>query len=665
MPSKDIKLADLPAPDELAQSSGQELTVDTLPEPGELSAPRATASQSAQTAQPPTKLDSLARGAGQGVTFGTQPILAGAGAAAMQGVTGNQGPKQGRNLEALMAAYKEMRNQEMAKNQAASQANPKSYMAGQFAGAIPTTVATAGSANPSMATMTKQGAAAGLGSYLGSTQDPNAKGAAISTGVGAALPTAIGASGIPEVAQMVGSGLKAGAEGVGSAISGIASKVAPQAMKEGFYAGTEGTNLMSNKAKQEVLPEEAPKAADNLTQRMLKVNTGLRTDIDKVLTDATQGGQSINMEQPFQSSVNQLDHLVSSDSSYGDPDTESGKFASKLFRIIKQYKAPGEEETDADLVDQFGRPLRDPDQLEAEGHELKMDLTPIEMRNLANEVGEYASILSANKESKLAKIAYNFSNGIKQQLRQAVPDYADAADRLSQFQTYMPETIMSRGEDPHLSDVKLSNSASQYQDIKDSTQDMIQNLAKNGSGSDQARQTFNRLDESLNTLNTLENARAAEAKIKGEPFVSVWDQMGLNKDDTMQYLQSKAQRVAAYDSMKTGTLPVTTPKSVAQTLGSLATKTGVAIGNVGGLAYNAPKDVYYAAAQKLSSNPAVAHLGVALKAAVASGDVTKQNAAIFAIMQNPTAKSVIDPNFKEEANDQRTPKKQPYGTYGF
>src|SRR5271165_1049579 len=657
MPSKDIKASELPSPDELAKDSGQELSASDLPSPEELNTPRLPATQAMQIAQAPTGLQSAARGAGQGITFGTQPILAGAGAAGMQAITGNQGPKPGRNLEALMAAYKEMRNQEMAKNAAAQQANPKTFGAGEIAGGLPTAIATGGT-SPGMGVAAAQGAAAGLGNYLGTQQNPTPGGAAVSTGVGAA-----GGAAMQKVLPVAGNAVADLASGVGNTIG----KVIPQGVKEGFNAGLEGINVLSKKARQMILPEEAPKAADDLTKRMLKANDGLRTDIDGILTDATKGGQTINREEALQNAQEQLKSIVDDNSSYADPTTDSGKSANKLFGIIQQYKNPPvEAPPESTLVDQFGRsPISDVEEPEVEGPSLRMDLTPIEMRDLASEVGEYAGVLSANGESKLARIAYNFSSNIKNQLRQSVPDYADAADRLTQFQKYFPETIMSKGNSAEDSGVRLSNSASQYLDIKDPTQAMIQNLAKDGPGSDVAKRTFNKLDDSLNALNKSEAIRAQEAKDSGQPFVSVWDTMGLNKDEIMRHLESKAQRVAAYDSVKTGTLPVHTPTSIGQTLTNMANKTGVVIGNIGGLAYNAPKDVLYAAAQKLSSNPAVAHLGVGLKAAVASGDLTKQNAAIFAIMQNPAAKSIIDPNFKEESNDQRTPKKQPYGTYGF
>lgn len=653
------------------------------------SAPASAASPA--PAPGPTQGEALARGLGKGVTFGAQPVLAGAGAAATQALTGNQGPVQGRNLPALLAAYKQMQAEQVAKNAAAQQAFPKTFGAAQFAGSIPTAVATGG-ANPGLGTMAAQGAGAGLGTYLGDTTKPNIKDATISTGAGL-----MGGA----VMHQAAPGIMGAAADAMSGIKSAAGKLVPQSMKEGYAAGQEGINLLSNEAKQKVLPEESSKAADNITNRILNTNAELRKDIDSILQQSTKGGMIINHETPmavpedtegmqhfstedgtigpqedqpqapttFQRAFDNLDGLVSSDASYGDASTDSGKMAQKLFNKITQYKAAEEGETPSGLVDKFGKPLSSTAE-EGPDAEFRMHLTPLETRNLANDIGEYAKVLASNKEGKLAKIAYDFSKGMKERLRAEVPEYGDAADRLTQFQQYVPETLMSQGERAADTNVRLSDSASQYQDIKDPAQQLISKLSKTGTGTDIAKQTYNRLDESLDQLATLERARQSEAEVSGKPFSSIFEKLGMNKDQIMDYLKSKSQRAAAYDMMKTGSIPIHTPKTFTQAVADVAGKTGVATGNmlgrasnVGGIIYNAPKDVLYAAAAKLEKNPAVAHLAAGLKSAISSGDITKQNAALFAIMQNPTAKAIIDPNINSEQGTVPA-KKQPYDS-GF
>jgi hypothetical protein len=698
-----------------------------LDEGFESSEPSREAASSPQ-AGGPSQLDALGRGLGKGVTFGAQAPLAGLGAAATQAMTGNQGPKPGRNLPALLAAYEEMKNEQMAKNAAAQKAYPKTFGAGEFAGALPTAIATGGT-SPTLGASATQGAAAGLGNYVGSTQNPNVKDATINTAAGM-MGGAVLHQAAPGLIEAGGDALNAVGAGA-KKVKDFAGKFTPQSLKEGYQAGKEGINLMSKETQQKVLPEEANKAADNFTKRILSAKDELQADVDKHLTEATKGGmvidhdtqpemqhfsqedgtispddqmqsdieglsnkdqyeglgddegQSSSLAQdannpppkqvsPFQKAFNGIQKVVDSDASYGDPNTESGKFAQKLFNKITQFKEAdaGAGETPSNLVDQYGNSLKTAAD-EGPESEFRTSLTPLETRNLANEVGDYARVLGKNGESKLAKVANEFQQELRSRLRTEVPNYAEAADRLSQFQKYLPETLMSEGEQASDSGVRLSDSASQYQDIKDPTQNLISKLSKQGQSTDTAKQTFNRLEESLDTLNTLEKSRKAVSELNSIPFESVFDKMGMTKDEMLQYLRQKSQRAAAYDMMKTGAIPLHTPKTFTQAVADTAGKAGViaangigrASQNVGGIVYNAPKEVLYAMATKLSKNPAVSHLAAGLQSAVASGDLVKQNAALFAILQNPTAKTIIDPDIKDTENQSTSlPKRSPYNT---
>jgi hypothetical protein len=658
----------------------------------------------------PTQGEALARGLGKGVTFGLQAPLAGLGAAATQAVTGNQGPQQGRDLPALLAAYQQMKNEQIQKNSQAQKSFPKTFGAGELAGGIPTAIATGGAA-PGLGTAAAQGAAAGAGNYVGSVPTPNLKDATINTGAGMMAGTVLHQA-APGAIEAVGDALNAIRSGVGKAGKsvgeGIQSMI-PQSLNEGYSAGKEGINMLSKEAQQKVLPEEANKASDNLTKRILNAKDALMKDVDIPLKNATDGGMLINHEvpmdvspedaqatsegmqhfsqdegtigeqdnqnesapiaTPFQKAFDGLDSLVQSDASYADPSTDSGKMASKLFNKITQYKVPDADENPLHLSDENGNNLSTTAEAGPE-EDFRMVLTPLETRNLANEIGDYSKILRANQESKLARIASNFSDELRNRLKAEVPEYADAAERLNQFQKYLPETLMSGGQTAADTGVRLSDSASQYQDIKDPLQDMISKLSKSGTSTDEAKQTYNRLDESLGDLDTLEKARKADAELNSEPFESVFEKMGMNKDQIMDFLRNKSKRSATYDMMKTGNIPIHAPKSFTQAMSDLAGKTGVAASNIAGRAasggsiiFNAPKDVLYAVADKLSKNPAVAHLSAGLRSAISSGDLVKQNAAIFAIMQNPTAKVIIDPDLKDiEKQSSSLPQRSPYNT---
>ncbi len=671
----------------------------------------------------PDQREALLRGLGKGVTFGQQAPLAGLGAAATQAVTGNQGPVPGRNLPALLAAYQEMKNQQIQKNAAAQQAFPKTFGVGQAAGALPTAMATGGM-NPSVATMAGQGAIAGAGNYTGSVPDPTPLGAAKAAGIGgaigAAIPTAIsGASKVlpsalnkmrgvmsqtldtagdiaPEAMQSFGPGQMDNQQSA-SGLKGLL----PKNMQEQMKAGQEGINTSSPEANQKVLPEEANKSSDYLTKKIMNTQQELIDDTSTSLQNATKGGMSIDhsslpeesmkpapeetqnlddyedpnkddndasqvdqqpeSKPPFAQAFDDLDDLIQTHSSYNDPNTDDGKFAKKLFQKITKIKEARAGEEPSALVDQYGNPLIETS--DDPGSDYRTQLTPLETHKLMNDVYSYSAVLYKNDQKELGKIAYNFYKGLRDRLRIEVPEYADAADRLNQFQQYIPETLMAEGNTAADAGVRLSNSNSKYTDIKNPTQDLISNLAKDGTSTYKAKQTYNQLEQSLETLGTLERARQAAAQVEGKPFETTFEKMGMNEEQILKFLRDKSVRARAYDQMKTGSIPLN-PTSIQKMTGFMKEHSDVLANKVGNLMSNAPQDVLYAASEKLAKNPATAALGAGLKSAIASGDVIKQNAAIFAILQNPTAKTIIDPDIKsnEKQSSTQVPKRSPYNT---
>jgi hypothetical protein len=673
----------------------------------------------------PSQGEALARGLGKGVTFGLQAPLAGLGAAATQAVTGNQGPQQGRDLPALLAAYQQMKNEQIQKNAQAQKSFPKTFGAGELAGGIPTAIATGGAA-PGLATAAAQGATAGAGNYVGSVPTPNLKDAVTNTGAGMMAGTVLHQA-APGAIEAVGDALNAIRSGAGK-VKSMGQSMVPQSVDTAFDMGkNRGINLLSKEAQQKILPEAANKASDNLTKRMLNAKDSLMADVDTPLKEATDGGMLIDhsapmktppenmqhfsqddgtidqpdMEQdvedltnqdqyaglgedeelsssiqnkpsfidPFAKAKAQIDYLKRSDASFKNPDRKSGEMAEKLYNTITQYKVPEAGEEPHTLVDQYGNNLS----TTAEGGEdaeNRTVLTPMESRNLYNDVSSYGKVLAANDQSKLANVAFDFANSIKDRLKAELPDYAEASERLNQFQKYLPETLMSGGNSPEDTGIKLSDSASQYMDIKEPLHKMISKLSKQGTSTDEAKQTFNKLQESMDTLNTLENARKANAELNSKPFESTFEKIGMSKDEILNFLRNQSQDAAVFDMMKSGSVPLSTPKSFTQAVSSAVGKGGVVAANQlgrakagGSIIFNAPKDVLYAVADKLSKNPAVAHLSAGLRSAIASGDLVKQNAAIFAIMQNPTAKSIIDPNLNDIENESSSlPKRSPYNT---
>lgn len=161
--SKDIKLDELPSP--------QDLSADQLPSPSDLgAAPEAPKPDVSQG-------ESLIRGGVQGATMGFSDEALGALQAAASPV---QVLSADDKLGKLQELYKQYRDIERAKNKAAEDANPKTYLAGSVGGGIATLPA-AGTLKGAMGL----GALAGYGASESDSAAGDMGNAALGAGVGA------------------------------------------------------------------------------------------------------------------------------------------------------------------------------------------------------------------------------------------------------------------------------------------------------------------------------------------------------------------------------------------------------------------------------------------------------------------------------------------------
>lgn len=664
-----------------------------------------------------SKTESALRGAGKGVTFGTQPILAGAGAAATQAITGNQGPKEGRNLEALYAAYKEMKEEQANKNAAAQKAHPVVFGAGEIAGAIPTSIA-AGAAGKAVGmsaleNTAAQGGAASLGTYLGDTQNPTLPEAALHTAVGTT-----GGALLHQAAPYAVKGVKALASVPGKAL-GLAGKAVPEGVKQGFEAGAEGINMLGKEAQQKIIPSEASRTADSLSGRLVKARESLGQEIGDTVATASKSGKTVNLNEELQGAMKQIDeHLQSGNITEDEANRlkksigfqlfeEAPKEAEQLgsiqqtqrfspnkagemqpYDMKKTVKLKGvspEEMNSAEDVES----LVPGDSAEGEQVGQLSDIIGKEGKIQTRSTTDSSKIMSPATEGvtrgevpvdqayqamkrfeKLASTLHNTEGAsqdakqmassiqktIKSKLSEAMPEFAQKNQTFDLYNQYLPETLMAKGENPKLAGVRYGSTTNPELKLKQATESLITNLNKPGLASKDAKQTFDKLTDSLETLQTLDNSMKAEAQVKGVPYKSVFEKLGLNKDEILSYIDKKSKRANAYDTFMGGnTVSLQVPKTMTGMAAEMAGKAGVATGNIGGQIYNASKEVLSGVASKLKGSNEVKHLGQALEDSLNSSDVVKRNAAIFAIMQNPKAKNIIDPNLKQDYDEEKSP----------
>lgn len=232
----------------------------------------------------PSKLESLGGGIQQGGTLGFSDELSGAtevGADLVhsllnklgvvdtpsvsqvnrqlqkEGVSGDVGPTSRGDL------YSEARDTERARLKELQEANPMSYLAGEVAGGIPTTVATAGALSP-MKAAEGAGVLAKMGTAAANSVLPGAVvGAGLSEGKTAGevtLDTLTGAG----IGGLAGGALNLGGQGIGAAVR-QGSKLIPQSAKNAFERGLQGVDTTSDEF-YDVVTNTARKRAEDIAE---------------------------------------------------------------------------------------------------------------------------------------------------------------------------------------------------------------------------------------------------------------------------------------------------------------------------------------------------------------------------------------------------------------
>ena len=160
--------------------------------------------QEYQESQKPSvsKGTSAVRGAAQGVTMGLADEALGAiGVPVQKAMDAFTGNKLNENAT-LKELYQRLRDDERLKDKTAKEANPKTYMGGEFAGGMASTVIP-GTQGNTAAKLAALGGIQGLGNSTADLTEGDVTGAAIDTGIGGTLGVAAG-KGLPAAAKGAG-----------------------------------------------------------------------------------------------------------------------------------------------------------------------------------------------------------------------------------------------------------------------------------------------------------------------------------------------------------------------------------------------------------------------------------------------------------------------------
>lgn len=241
--------------------------------------------------------------------------------------------------------------------------------------------------------------------------------------------------------------------------------------------------------------------------------------------------------------------------------------------------------------------------------------------------------LGSTVEGPMRSPFYDAASSIDGSLKEQVPGYEEVNNSFSQART-IPESVISKAPGQE-NQTYLSDLSKPKQSTYNGFKSVIQGGQTSGSTGRPAKEAL------LNLKSTLDNVDPATLKT-----------MGIDPDKIISQIQNQGDLDAIMQAVQghnthAGLLTQAfgTAKGGAYRLANTVGRVAGAAGNIAGkmvdtshaLVTASPEELS-GVASKLSANPSTAHLGSGLSIALSSQNENMKNAALFSILQNPTAR---------------------------
>jgi hypothetical protein len=347
-----------------------------------------------QEGNEPSKLESLARGAGQGVTFGAQDELS-AAAEPLINKLGDMlpaswtGRQEGMNVSDLpQESYEQRRDAYRNENREAQIANPGTYFAGQMLGSVPSMAVGGTSVAGQMAAGGAMGAATGAGYSEAEDLEGIAKDTGLGVAIGGLSPALLagiqkyGMAGIQKVAPKLAAKLRSGAEKTALNATG-----ATAAEVKNFKPGTGGRLLDDDMIKPFM---SQSKLSDRIASKMDEYGGqigGLVDDIDDI-------GMGVSRSDVIAKLKRQAKNMV-------DDQAPVGRKLQRIIKDLESGQSPkyikGKEQ-----LERLYAKMDDIEDLRVAGKPYKMKRKELEkaIREKEKQVAEFDLIRPSEAEAK-------------------------------------------------------------------------------------------------------------------------------------------------------------------------------------------------------------------------------------------------------------------------
>lgn len=529
--------------------------------------------------------------------------------------------------------YRKAQEEDDADNKAAGNRSPWAYNGGQLTGGALSAILTSGmapelmSAGEGAGILAKTAAhavnAAPIGALYGSLESGGHIIGANNTDEALKVLKDTGTGAL--TGSVVGAGLSLAGQGLGAlAKTDAARKIAGYygLGKEGIDLGDKATQLgtLANpETLENPLSMHDQKFAGQMLDGINHWDDQLGQEVGETVAQATQNGTRIKAKPDLVQRIDQLfknlpENLIGDQ---GVEETLSGEYGNDQFK--KMYD--------------MARQLQSPE-----------GISPVQLQQFRNELAATTRKLPYDQQYIISE-AYKVVSDLTKELRQSVPGYELAANRLNEFRQSIPETILSKDVPSDIANLRMSGTRNVDKKLTDNIVNIVKGLY---TGNAKAQASYTNLLKGINTLNQSEMARKASGKI-GQ---TLFEGSGIQPQDVENMFKQGAWRSKLLQEYNP-TPGVTLGKNGFGVSGGsdfVANKAGQAAKSVGQSPmvdisqklYNASDESLKSMTPNLRQVPGGSSIADALDKAIANKNSVGKNAILFSILQNPALRSLVD-----------------------
>lgn len=274
-------------------------------------------------------------------------------------------------------------------------------------------------------------------------------------------------------------------------------------------------------------------------------------------------------------------------------------------------------------------------------------LDPLEAKSLLDDVDAFISKFTAGRnptevENAIVRNLQAFRRNLSGTLKQNIPQYKQAATRFEEFRRFVPESIIAGDMPQEVADVFMGDLKNPQAKLLPRLKSIVKGATQEGGSASPMREAYVNAIRGMRKFEQAEAGRGVKSVLPksaddyAKQIRDYADDAAVRRQMSNVEEMASIQRNAPAILMNTGS----TWRAGALTGANIYGKAKKGTADLAKKIYKAPKEQLLPLADRLDSN-GLGTLGKALREAVENDDSFRRNAALFTILQNPSARLLI------------------------